>query len=77
MSSVFNSRSTVKATTGCITQDVTLAQAVSLGNGIVSDVSPASGATAITNIVRISESDYNSLADKDASTLYIVTADPV
>jgi uncharacterized membrane protein len=72
MSSVFNSRSTVAATTGCITQDVTLADIVPLGNGVVSDISATPGGAKVRNIVLISQALYDALPSKDDNTLYVI-----
>lgn len=41
--------------------------------GVPSNPAGITGATAITNIVKISQSDYNALATKDPTTLYIIT----
>lgn len=39
-----------------------------------SDPTGITGATAISNVVKISQTNYNALAVKDPDTLYIVTA---
>lgn len=41
-------------------------------NAIVSDISGISGASAILNIVKISQDDYDNLSTKDAGTLYVI-----
>lgn len=41
--------------------------------GVGSNVAGIDGASAITNIVAISQEDYDALANKDASTIYIIT----
>lgn len=41
-------------------------------NYVESDVTGITGATAITNIVSLSQADYDALATKDASTLYVI-----
>jgi len=48
--------------------------AVSLTLGIPSSTTGITGASAVTNIVRISQASYDALAVKDSQTLYIVTA---
>lgn len=40
--------------------------------GVVSNPSGIIGASSITNIVQISQADYDALANKDANTLYII-----
>ena len=48
--------------------------AVSLTLGVPSSATGITGASAVTNIVRISQASYDALAVKDSQTLYIVTA---
>ena len=66
-----------------ITKKISLNQlAAFLGNvtvvnsGLKSDPSGIPGASAITNIVQISQLDYNSLSTIDPNTLYISTSSP-
>lgn len=40
--------------------------------GIPSNITNISGANTITNIVQISQSDYDSLTNKDSNTLYFI-----
>lgn len=42
-------------------------------NGLISNTSGIPGAVAITNIVRISQLDFNSLSTVDPNTTYIIT----
>lgn len=42
------------------------------GSGLQSDPSGITGATAVTNIVQISQVDYDALGSYDASTVYII-----
>lgn len=44
-----------------------------VANAIVSDTTGITGATTITNIVQISQANYDALATKDSSTLYVIT----
>jgi|688.fasta_scaffold139762_5 hypothetical protein len=46
---------------------------VSGGGGVPSSPEGISGAAAVTNIVSISQEDYDALAVKDATTVYIIT----
>lgn len=41
-------------------------------NYVESDIAGITGAAAVTNIVSISQANYDALATKDASTLYII-----
>lgn len=42
------------------------------GNVVVSDIGGITGASAILNIVKLSQADYDNLATKDANTLYVI-----
>jgi hypothetical protein len=57
-----------------ITKKIALSQITSsIATGLIpSNTGLVLNSASITNIVSISESNYNSLATKDASTLYIV-----
>lgn len=50
----------------------TTVQAFSTGI-ITSDITGITGATQITNIVSISQADYDTITTPDASTYYIIT----
>ena len=41
--------------------------------GVISDITSASGASPIINIVTISQANYDALATKDPNTLYVIT----
>lgn len=69
----FTPQSTVEATSGCVTQNIPLSDIVSIGGGVKSDTTGITGATTIKNIVRLTQSQYNALAVKDANTLYVLT----
>ncbi len=49
-----------------------VAEAAAAG-GIASDTTGITGASAITNIVAISQADYDDIASPDAATLFIIT----
>lgn len=46
--------------------------AVSEHNAIPSDITGISGASAITNIVRLSQANYDLISTPSASTLYVI-----
>lgn len=48
------------------------ALAVSSGNAIPSDTSGITGASTITNIVRLSQANYDNISSPSASTLFII-----
>jgi hypothetical protein len=43
---------------------------------VLSDPAGITGATAITNIVQISEGDYANLGSTSSTVLYVLTPDP-
>lgn len=43
-------------------------------DGVQSDVTGITGAVAVTNIVSISQADYDAISSPDASTIYYITS---
>jgi hypothetical protein len=55
---------------------ISVSEVVAYGGGVRSDPAGIQGATRVTGIVAISESDYTALPVKDPQTVYVVTPDP-
>jgi hypothetical protein len=55
---------------------ISVSDAVAYGDGVQSKPEGIAGATRITGLVAISESDYTALPVKDPQTVYVVTPDP-
>ena len=41
-------------------------------NAVISDIAQAGGGTAITNVVEVTQAQYDAIATKDATTLYVI-----
>ena len=72
VASIFNEKSTLPLTAGCYAQQIKISTAVALGQGVQSK--PVEPQQAITNIVRLTQAQYNAIAVKHPATLYLVTS---
>tara|TARA_Y100000401_G_scaffold112632_1_gene112312 strand:+ start:10703 stop:10975 length:273 start_codon:yes stop_codon:yes gene_type:complete len=66
----------VSRANGSATNKVTIQNIVDFattsGGAVGSDATGVSGAETITNIIRLSQSEYNAISSPDASTLYVI-----